>query len=201
MPTSYTNKNLTGDVKTLKDFANVCLHGWCSHLYDHNIGDSYIPREPIDNSIQIAIKQRQLSNFNEKTDKEIERDAMMYFKNEIKSYNNQINYKLHKKNKLEKILKQAKAFVPPSEAYIEFKNFMIRQIADTIYHDCDISLTKKCIKSLNNQISKFNITKYKKSVILDIKNDIDRLKQNQETDINTCNQINNWVSVLLKSIK
>jgi len=135
------------------------------------------------------------------SDENLIKDETKRLENDIKYYEKNIKEKLDNKDKLQKILKEAKEYKVPSSEHIEYKKFMIQQLTDTIKWDCIDDYQKLEIKKLFEQIKNINAEDLRKFRREDILEDLERAKKYLEEETQRVNERNKWVEDVVKSLK
>ncbi len=196
MITGYTRIIEEKKDVTLEDFILTCSEAFLGRYTDRDYSTNFqLPDkvEPPSNYHLTRIKEEKskLRKAQKMTLEEAEKEAEIDYQEERKDYEQTLLEKQELKERYEGLLKQVKAWKPPTKNHYPLKKFMIDQLEDGIDHDCSISwLTepakisgaeykKQAIKSAKEEI-KYNTEEWKEQLKDAAKNTewVQKLKQN-----------------------
>jgi len=139
MPTGYTAAIKDGI--TFRQFALNCARAFGALVTMRDEpNDAPIPEsfQPSDYHIKrIAEIEKELNDLRTLTDSEAEARARLEYDEELKRYEKALEEAFELKEKYLDMLKQVKAWQEPTPEHKEYKNFMIKQIEESIDFDCD----------------------------------------------------------------
>lgn len=143
MPTSYTAKVQNGEITEFKDFAFICARafGALMHLRDEPLSP-HIPDE-IESSCYHKDKaedmETQLSALDKLSDDEIRELAAADNEKRQATHAAYVAEKAAEKARYEAMLAKAKEWTPPSPDHAGLKDFMIKQLEESIRFDCSVT--------------------------------------------------------------
>lgn len=208
MPTGYTNYIVEDKNPTMRKFMRGCAHAFLVHLRDSSISDklkpmnndcSYEKDSLVDNAIQLH-ELIKMSNADYKL-KLIE-DTQLRIKNCTKYIKESANTK----KKLEKMLKEVKAWSPPTDRHKNLKEFALQQIESTINFDCGCSYSNSELLEAKRLLSRLKkkdeliITSMKAKEIDELIKDIARIGENIQKNRADVEDTNQWIDTLEKSL-
>lgn len=208
MPTGYTNYIVEDKNPTMEKFMRGCAHAFLAHLRDSSISDKLKPMNEdcsyekdglVDKAIQLN-ELIKMSNADYKL-KLIE-DTQLRIKNCTKYIKESANTK----KKLEKMLREVKAWTPPTDRHNNLKEFAIEQINSTIAFDCCSSYYKSELLEAKRQLSQLKkndqaiIASMKAKDIDELVKDIARLGKDIQKNRANVEDTNEWIDNLEKSL-
>ena len=208
MPTGYTNYIVEDKNPTMENFMRGCAHAFLVHLRDSSISDKLKPMNNdcsyekdglVDKAIQLN-ELIKMSNADYKL-KLIE-DTQLRIKNCTKYIKESANTK----KKLEKMLREVKAWTPPTDRHNNLKEFAIEQINSTIAFDCCSSYYKSELLEAKQQLSQLKkndqaiIASMKAKDIDELVKDIARLGKDIQKNRANVEDTNEWIDNLEKSL-
>lgn len=204
MPTGYTQGILDGEIKTLPEFAQMCMRafGATIHMREESLDKKYEPRKVSD------YYTKALADALEKREKAImvsDKEIIDLRKNKISEDKERIETRIkeiikHKKL-LDAMLDKVKAWIPPSDEYISFKNYMIEQLETTIEGDADVAYYEKELINIKKGLANIDATQIRKDMIDSANENIAYYTKELAKDTERCNSSNKWVEDLLQSLK
>lgn len=204
MPTGYTAGIIDGKIKTFEDFAKQCIRafGAAVHMRDEDFDKEFEPATPSDyhiNALQKVLKQKQelLTSSDEDLLKQ-EKDRL----NELIEYHN-ASIKKDKENLLllNKFLREANEFQPPTEEHVEIKKFMIDQLQKTIKHDTNSTYNFKGLVEAEEEIKYLDASKIREEKLKSYETDIAYHKEKYKEDKLRCTERNLWAEQYFQAIK
>lgn len=205
MPTGYTAKIVDGEMTEFDDFAKSCVRnfGAAMHMKDESIDVKYTPKNVDANYYEKSINKslKELKELNSKTDEEIIED-------ELKSMVENRIYHLEQAQKDIKVaerlivfLNKARAWKPPTQEHINFKNFMIEQLQTTIDHDGNPDYHIRAIDEIDKRLAEgIDAEEHRRTQIECINKDIARSQERTWNEINNTYSSNKWVIDLVNTL-
>lgn len=200
MPTGYTSSVGDGKVTNFIDFAKQCARafGACIMQRDEGLSSDIIIDEPSDHNakeLQVAIKK--YKDFKKKTSKELMTWVIKTKKEQINNYEDMINERKLIQQRYEAMLEKVKSWIPPTKDHINLKEFMIKQLKESIDFDCDLKYYYEQLEQIkiktNQEIIDEQIKDYEWSIEYHSKANKDELDRVKER--------NQWKKDLIKSLK
>jgi hypothetical protein len=203
MPTGYTAGILDGEIKTFQQFAKLCVRnfGATIHMRDEPMDKEYEPRTPSEYYVKQLQKARtKLSQANGLTDAELisnrEKELL-----ENRDYNLKTLEKIKEQREvLDKFLKEAKDYQPPTEDHVNFKNFLVQQLTETIKFDCSTSYHDNSLQEIAEELSNLSADAIRKSLREAAEKDMAYYEKEYKQEVENCNRSNKWVSEILASL-
>ena len=201
MATGYTHEIINGNITTFKDFAILCTRafGATIHMRDENLDTPYEPRTVSSYySESIAEKAKELEHLNSISIEDFEKEMIAQWERDIQYHQNAIEKSKKDYEVLIKLLEEAKAFVPPTDEHVNFKEFIIEQLKGTIEYDCNITYHLNSLEELNDRINNYDIEKEKADKITAMEDSLEYSKKSLNDEIRRVNDSNKWMSDLFK---
>jgi len=202
MPTGYTAGILDGKITTFHQFAKSCIRafGATVHLRDESLESEYEPRVPSDyhtkaiEASRILIKNAELLSDNaiisiKKTELE---DSRKYHLEAIEKA---------KKSTIDmnNILADVVKWQPPTSEHFGIKDFMVKQISETIDFDCKTEYHDEALVKIEIDLLTINASGIRKEMVEKGKKDFTYHNAENLKEIKRCEQSNKWVSDLVGS--
>jgi hypothetical protein len=196
MPTGYTC-DITNST-TFKDFAIKCSKAFGANIELRDLDlNAPIPEYKIDNyyenSYNDAVKD--LNKFKSLSDAEIQSTIDKNHKNSIIYNKKCLAEKKALKVNYTRLLKEVKAWKPPSKDHQGLKDFMVQQLEDTIKFDCDFSYYENNI----NQ-AKPSLEDFKKDGIKLLEDLVKSRKKSWDEEVSRVKGRNKWNKDLRDSL-
>jgi len=204
MPTGYTAGLVDGTIKTFPEFATICMRafGATMHMRDDGLNEEYRPSEPSTYYTEaLARNKKELKRLETLSDATLEKEIIKNAKKSLKNASEMIDKKRLLKDRLDAMLDEVNAYVPPTKDHEEFKKFMIDQISSSINWDTSVDFYEREYNTANATLKKPNVKAYRRRHIKYVKDDIKRNIADQKKENKRCADANKWVSVLLNSLK
>jgi DNA repair photolyase len=203
MPTGYTAGIIDGNITTFEQFAKQCMRafGATIHMRDDSLEKEYEPRVP--SSYYTGAFDTSLKNLKRLQSMSVEEFTKHYrglILNEISSLEERIEETKLQKERLESMLKDVKKWMPPTQDHFEFKNFMAKQLEDTIRIDGDCSYLERSLKRAKEELKNFSAEKLMKKEIEREEENVKTYRASHREEVNRCAEASKWVSDLLDSL-
>ncbi len=198
MPTGYTDKIKDGI--TFKEFAMNCARafGACITMRDES-SDTPIPDkfEPSQYHVEALEKaQKELDRINTLTFDECELEMEAENQDTIDYHNDSIKRKNDLRKQYENILTEVYNYVPPTPDHDHFRDFMIRQIEESIEYDCSIEYNMEMLDEMDIDVEKWKQEKIDR-LTKDIKYHLDEDDKERERVAGR----NQWLKQLRESLQ
>ena len=196
MPTGYTC-NIKDGI-TFKEFAMGCARafGACIEMRDDSL-DKEIPEEFETSSYhkeRIEEIEKEISELSKLTEEEIKVICDKEYKEEIDRIKQAKEDEKNLFNSYANMLNIVSGYVPPSEDHINFKEFMIKQIKESIDFDCnDYYKNKKVVKQ--------DYKTYRFEKLKGCYKDLSYHAKKYQEDLERTKRNNNWIKLLRESLK
>lgn len=196
MPTGYTSGIYNGKKVTFKQFALGCARafGALIELRDSS-ADTPIPDEfkPSDHhSKELKVAEKTLKKANEYTDKEISVLARQDYEKELESWEESRRKGQELKERYEAMLKQVKAYEPPSPDHVGLKEFMAEQLQSSIKFDTSYHGERPKLKTPEE---------WRKATIKSATWSVNYHTEELAKEIERCQGRTKWVKQLKESLK
>lgn len=207
MPTGYTAGILDGKITTFEQFATQCMRavGATIHMREDDMDAKYKPRIPSKyHKKQIAFYKRKLKEALNITYEDICKEYKDNLSERRKSYVKYVIERRINAGVMNDMLSKVQAWQAPTPEHIEFKKFMIGQLQDTIKCDCDPTYYENEIREIDLQIEELPYIEFaqlRKERIEQAERDIEYHIEEYKAEVDRCNESNEWVETLLKSLK
>jgi len=204
MPTGYTAGVVDGTIKTFKDFAKNCMRafGATIHMRDEPMSKKYEPRVPDDFYYErVEEAKKNLAELDTLPDENFIKGEHEKIKDDIRYYSEKMRKVKEARERLDSLLAETSEWEPPTTDHVEFKNFMIQQLSETIKYDGDVEYCEGEIESLYKKLdTPIDLDAVKKDLRESYEANLNRSQKSLDEEIERCNSSNEWVDVLLKSI-
>jgi hypothetical protein len=140
MPTGYAAA--IADGITFPEYALRCARAFGALIemrddpMDAQIPDEFKVSDHYDKEIQADRKR--LKEIVDASDETLDIISEAAYRSAKDSYEKMVSDRLVLKEKYEKMLAEARAYVPPTKDHVEFGKFMVQQIEESIKFDCSI---------------------------------------------------------------
>jgi hypothetical protein len=205
MPTGYTAGVVDGTIKTFKDFAKSCMRafGATVHMRDEPLSNGYRKRIP-DSYYYDNLKEakKNLSDLETLPDQHFIDKEHKSIKEDIRHYSKKVKEIKEIKERLDVMIAETSEWVPPTEDHVEFKNFMIKQLQDTLERDGDASYWENLLEESYKKLeSPIDLDSIKKDLRESYEYDVETRQKRLDEEIERCESANEWVDKLLKSVE
>lgn len=197
MPTGYTANIENGE--SFENFVLGCARafGACAHQRDDTMKDKPKLRE-VSNYYEEKLPEAlaELGFLQSLTDTQIDEHGKELRDEEIASIQKSIEEKRALEGKYMAMLDKVSAWNPPTQDHVGLKEFMIKQIKDTIDFDCN---TKYYIERLQTAISK-NAIDFYNDALQSAEWNVNHYEEELEKEKTRVAESNNWIIELYKSL-
>ena len=180
MPTGYTAKIYDGEKVSSKDFLMTCARefGACITMRDEPLSkpipNKFEPSKFYENELKKS--QAELEHLKNMTIQDIKNAIDKEYLEQVEKQQEKLSRIRKLKDAYEKVYDEVKMWNPPTTEHESLKEFALKQLADSIYYDCDTSyyereiikdskeewFNKKIQKTLDN--IKYCAEEYKKEI-------------------------------------
>ncbi len=196
MATGYTVQIEEGI--TFKEFVLICARafGACISMRDDPIGKE-IPNEIVPSTYhlkEIESAKNKIQLLSNLSLIELTKEAKLKFKKDIDYYNESIKKNKELKEKYENMLCKVNMWNPPTKDHVNLKEFMIKQIEDSIQFDCYAE------KYMEKPILQTGKEWFAEQMEL-VKRDLQYHVKENEKEIKRCKERTKWIQDLKNSLK
>ena len=196
MATGYTVQIEEGI--TFKEFVLICARafGACISMRDDPIGKE-IPNEIVPSTYhlkEIESAKNKIQLLSNLSLIELTKEAKLKFKKDIDYYNESIKKNKELKEKYENMLCKINMWNPPTKDHVNLKEFMIKQIEDSIQFDCYAE------KYMEKPILQTGKEWFAEQMEL-VKSDLQYHVKENEKEIKRCKERTKWIQDLKNSLK
>ena len=204
MASGYTVEVIKGNVTTLEQFAEVCLKGFgaTAHMKDEPLVTPY-RKAIVDKEHKKTIKKlnKSLIEFNKLSDQQLIDDETAALNKSRDHFVEKIELAKQAKKDLSALLLDAQLWTPPTDKYIVMKEFMIKNLKETIGFDCDLTPINKLIEDIDGRLATIDPELIRSKHIEGLNQQIDYHQEAYDVDHSHCKQSNEWVKELMDSFK
>jgi vacuolar-type H+-ATPase subunit I/STV1 len=195
MPTGYTSKISEGI--SFNDFVLDCARafGACITMRDEPM-DKEIPvfkPDPYHKKQKVAL-EKEFEKVSKMTLEEAEIEAEAEYQSALKDRQETIAKEQELLRKYQIMLAKCQEWEPPTKDHVNLKDFMIRQITNTIKWDCDVSYYEE------KKLVKLNGREWLTDRIEDVIKDIKYHTEKYEEEEKRTKGRNEWISKLKESL-
>jgi hypothetical protein len=196
MPTGYTSDIKNGI--TFKQFIMGCARAFGALIemreepMTATIPDKFSESKYYDEKLLDA--NADLSRIQSMTKEECEQVSLDAHRIQVTSNNKHIQEHLDLQKKYEAMLAEVHKWIPPSKDHTELKEFMIKQIEESIKFDCNIEYYKKPVKLLNG-------IEWKEQRMKSIVHDIEYYQEEKVKETDRIYGRNKWLLQLRESLQ
>lgn len=207
MLTGYTAGLLDGSIKSFKEFGMICARafGATKHMRDDTLDTPYTPMLP--SSYYLNAVQEKIEKIEEEMDLSDEEAA----KRQIELLNKekeQVYKRLKKIDEGEKtvngMLHKVISWIPPTPDHDELKTFMIEQLHVTGTDSSTKGYYKNKLKEIDEALASTTpekMAQLREERIEKLISELNRLLEEAEKEHEKCQQANEWVETLQKSLE
>jgi len=202
MPSGYTAGVIEGKITTFEQFGKLCgkAMGAMIHMRDDSLDEPYYP-DKVNNYHIKTIEKLENEITDNLSDEEIIKLETEKILKDIDYEERTLKDKENKLKILNEFLEKAKAYIPPTSEHEGIKDFMIKQLQETINWDCDFSWNKERLEKLKVDLKNIDPKLVKKANKEKIEKDIQYHKEQLEKEIKRVNDRNEWVETYFKSLE
>lgn len=194
MPTGYTASVQDGKID-FKQFALQCARAFGATIMQRDEPMNELPKiqEPSDyHSKRLTQLSEQIEVINKMSLEEAAQASIKKHNDDIAYYDKSDKEMLEVKSNYTTMLEKSKAWVTPSDEFIELKDFMIKQLTESIDFDCS-PFTRKISPITDGET-------YKAEQLAKIHKDIFYHTAENKKEIERTNARNKWIETLYNSL-
>lgn len=198
MPTGYTAKIAAG--QTFENFVLSCARAFGACMHQRDDASTDLPRIPDDESTyhQERLAEAELlhASLESMTTEQRIADGELLRAAELESIQKRFNDKIELRDKYHAMLRRVESWSPPSATHHGLKDFMIKQIIDSVEFDCDTNYDLKALMeaSAKKPLDFFN------AAVAKAQWDIDYHRENADKQTNRAKENADWILQLYASI-
>lgn len=199
MPTGYTADLYDGKDVSFEGFTLNCARAFGALVSLRDEPDTEIPDEfKVDEYYVEKFEEakEELEKAKQMTDEDFAAEAEKTFAREKESLLRTIEERKAIRKRYENMLEQVEQWVPPTEAHIELKNFMISQLKDSIQADGLTDYYEKKLAELTLE----TVEEAKERIVSNAQWDFNYTNEQLEKQIAMAKYRTEWVSQLCKSL-
>lgn len=199
MPTGYTSEIEQGI--TFQQFAMRCARAFGALIMmrddpmDAVIPDEFIPSEY--HTKEITKEEAELAKIRTMSPPAVKKAIQAEFDAELKSIDDMISKSRNTKSKYEAMLCRVKGWTPPTPDHIELKNFMIKQIEESISFDCSGGYWEDKRRNLTLR----DVQDWRQAKIKQHLDSIAYHQKEYKAEVDRCAFRSKWVRELRESLK
>ncbi len=194
MPTGYTEKLYDGHNQTFSEFVLRCARAFGALIsmrddsLEKTIPDEFVPYKWYQE--QRVQAEERLNRARNWTSEEAELAAAQYHAQNVAGIkkSNAVNYA--RWERYHSMLTEVKRWTPPSPEYVELKEFMIKQLDDSMKYDCYTMEIPVCMSGES----------YRQREIMQAEKDIAYHIKENDLEVNRAQEKTNWVRVLKRNL-
>lgn len=195
MPTGYTADIRNG--MSFKEYALRCARNFGALImmmdqpFDSPIPDSFEPSDYHSKALDEANKEMDL--FAKASPEELEALSEAAYQQSVEYYDRAMLEKKQTLLSYEAMLEKARAYVPPTDAHVEYGKFLVSQIEESIKYDCDMSCPQ--------MPARISGVAYKEMKLSKLRDDVKYHSKELEKEIERSEKRTEWVIALKTSIQ
>lgn len=197
MPSGYTAPIQDGKITKFKDYALLCARafGACVTLRDEPNGaaSTEIPIDTAYRDEAVRTARKRLTELHEMDHDQIASAAKDAFLENHINWQNYRDKRIEWHKRYEAMLTEVKAWRPPTDEHIELKNFMAKQIQDSIAFDCN--------DSYSTEPQPQEPLAWHQEALDGAQRDLTHHTKNRAEEIQRGNERNAWLKALHASLK
>lgn len=201
MPTGYTS--FIADGISFERFALVCARafGACVIMRDDPINAPIPERFEPDRYHSTRVKEciERLQELSVMSEEEAQASAAQEYEDSVAGYRESINKSRKLKSQYTAMLAQVMAWTPPTPDHQGLKDFMIRQIDDSMHGDCSDEYVRH-LEQYIADIEKLTADEWKAKSIQDLQKSIAYHSKKQEEENARTASRSEWISQLRASL-
>jgi len=206
MSTGFTSEIEKGI--SFKKFAMNCARafGACIEMRD-DPHDKEIPQEfkPSDYHLRgLEDAKQELRSFEKMSFKTAKKQYLDSIKKRKDDALNSLEKKRELQRKYESMLVEIQNWVPPSSEHVNMKDFMIKQVTDSIEWDCSGDYGDRVLQELDMEVKQGTDISVKKWLAEMINSAQKKVKYHEEDyakEVETCRKRTEWIQLLRDSLK
>ena len=203
MPTGYTAGIIDGTTKTFKQFATQCARamGASIHMRDEPFDAPFKPREPGEyhtKAIEAALLE--MKRVQALSDKELLDEERAHITEEIQRNRKAIKDTNKVRSALDKMRNEVLKWEPPTSDHIGVKDFMLKQIDETIKFDGSTDYYESAISDLQSRERTLTVHGVRTARMTKARVDVDYHKKEHSEELKRCHDANEWARLYFASL-
>lgn len=202
MPTGYTADVQEGKITEFKDFALQCARAFGACVMQMDDDPKDLPKEQDESSYyskKISETKKEIKKFTNMTDEELVNFEKNRIEKDLKYHQDKIQEEKKEKVRYETMLEKVHAWTPPTEEHQGLKDFMIRQIKDSIKWDCEGTYHQDAIKRL--EVTDISPSTIRAEKLESLEKDLAYYKKQDFEESERTQKRNQWIRDLYKSLE
>lgn len=197
MATGYTHRVQNGEVVEVKDYILNCARqfGALMHMREDNSTDIKY-REVGDYHLKSLNKASDnLEQLKKMTDEDIKKEIDKNYEERIKSINRSIDKQEKDRERYLNMIEKVNEWNPPTKEHLNLKEFAIKQLQESIKHDCENTY----IQIMKKELRKETISEYRDNMMKLYSKEIEYHNDSYQKEIAAVEGVNKWISDLVNS--
>lgn len=203
MPTGYTAGILDGTIKDFPQFAKLCMRAFGATIMmrDEPLDKPWEPRAPSDYHLKAIEKANaELDKIKASSDEYI----LAIVRADLlkrKEYHEKAIVQCQENHKrLDDILIKAEAFSPPTPEHEGIKEFMVKQLKETIAFDAKDDFHVESLEKINAKLRSLNARTERAELISKANKDLSYHTLEYEKELKRCEESNTWVEQMVSAV-
>jgi len=204
MPTGYTAGILDGTIKEFPDFAKLCMRafGATVMMRDEPLYKEWVPRVPSDYHLKAIEKANSdLEKAKSSSDEDILATVRVDLLKSKYYHEKSIIDCSEKHKRLDNILIKAESFIPPTPEHEGIKEFMIKQLKDTISFDASDSYHVENLERIIYKLNSLSARNERAELISIANKKLSYHTLEYEKELQRCEESNKWVNEFISAIQ
>ena len=202
MSTAFTDHIENGKLTKFSDFAKLCAKafGAAIHMRDKNLDTPYVKRE-----VEPYYKERLSDVENDinalkNNPEDVYKKYKKALSEDINLYKDEIIERNSRKEIVTSLVKEANDWTPPTKEHESFKNFVLEQLKYA-EQDVDTFYYERQIEDWQKELDNMTLDKFIEERTHELNGELMRANGDLETQQKNCDESNQWVEELFKSLK
>lgn len=201
MPTGYTAGVMDGTITEFKDYAFQCARdfGALVMLRDDPITPD-IPTLKVEGYYLAEVKrsEKEVERLSIMTSKQIEAEFLKYKAREIKYHTKGIKDQEKTRKRYLKMLEEAKKFVAPTDEHVEYRDFLISQLEESLNWDCGSNYHQEQLAKVKRKKS---AKAWHREVLAAEKSGLKYARKSLKEETDRVKSRNDWLNQLKKAVE
>lgn len=199
MPTGYTADLYDGKDVSFEDFALNCARAFGAFASLRDDPDAKLPREfTVDEYYVDCVEkaEKDLVEVLNMTDEDFVIEAEKYYNEKQSHLQQTIKRNRELRARYENMLQQVKAWEPPTDDHVEYKEFMINQLEESIKFDASVERYENELANLSVE----TVVEAKERIIEDVEWTFDYARKQLEREEEAAAKRSEWAGALFRSL-